>query len=233
VQESSPTIEAVLREFLGDQQARLSERTFRQYQEIVELLTICLDNYGHQSLDRMERRRFEAAFRSDPGAFSHLFGPEKILDNLDEFLGYFIIRKVGYGGETLMRSAGAVSKKLVKWLVENGHVDREAGEVAELGAAEAARDLPRAERLSQALYELAARGPGALVDPNSIADENHVEDQLQISKVEPGKLWFEDYGPVAVPRSVSDLAREGWFVYVELGRTRKGWVLLGSGSVYP
>ncbi len=231
--ESSRTIERVLGEFLEDQRARLSESTFRQYREIIELLTICLDSYGHQSLDRAERKRFDAALQSDPGAFSHLFGPGKILENYDEFLGYFLIRKVGYGGETLMRSAGTVTKKLAKWLVEKGYVERGAGEIAELGAVEARHDLPRAERLTQALFELTERVPGALVDLDSIADEDYVEDHAEISRVEPGRLWFDDHGPVAVPKAVSELAQEGWSVYVELGRTKKGWVLLGSGSVYP
>ena len=230
---ATPTIETALGEFLEDQRARLATRTFERYRDIVELLTHCLNEYGHQALDRSERRRFEKAYTSDPEAFSRLFGPDKILDNYGEFLGYFMIRKVGYGGETLMQAAGTVTKKLAKWLVERGYVDPQEGEVAELGAAEAAHDLPRAERLSQALFELAHRGPGALIDPNELSDEDYQEDHMQISRVEPGKLWFDGHGPVAVPRSVSDLAQDGWYAYVELGRTRKGWVLLGCGSVYP
>ena len=44
----------------------------------------------------------------------------------------------------------------------------------------------------------------------SISDDDWIEDQLVIERVEPGKLWFEGaIGPVKVTKQATDLARPG------------------------
>lgn len=229
----TPTIEKVLAEFLETQRARLASSTYRTYEEIVELLRHCLNEYGPQSLGPDERRRFDESYAAgDEAAFCHLFGPEKITGELGEFLGYFMIRKVGYGGETLMRAAGTVTKKLSGWLAERGYVPPEVAEEAAGRAADAARELPRATRLSEILYRVA--GWSEPIDVDRLSDEDYVEDYLAIERVEPGALWFEGgIGPVKVPKEATDLAEVGWSVNVVLGRTRRGWHLLEVGNVYP
>lgn len=228
-----PTIEQVLAEFLEVQRARLAVGTYRRYQEIVELLKLCLNGYGHGYLGEGELRRFEEAYAAgDEEAFCHLFGPEKIVQVLDEFLGYFMIRKVGYGGQSLMRAAGTVTKRLSAWLAERGYVAPAAADRAVGRAAAAARELPRAERLRDILYEAAGRAEP--IDLEALSDEDHVDDHLTIDRVEPGALWFEgNIGPVAVPLEASALAHAGWSVNVALVRTPRGWRLLEVGNVYP
>ena len=58
------TIDAVLPQFLAEQRERLSPRTFRKYEEVVELLRHCLDGYAYQYLDGAERQRWEAEFEA-------------------------------------------------------------------------------------------------------------------------------------------------------------------------
>ncbi|MDQ6781980.1 MAG: hypothetical protein M3063_00730 [Actinomycetota bacterium] len=224
------TIDALFDAFLTSQRNRLAARTWRNYETVIGLLRDCLNSYGHQSLDATERRRWEAAYDHDEDAFVRLFGADKIAENLGEFLGYFMIRKVA-AGEELLRSAGTVTKKLVGWLADGGHLDtadaRDAGE----RAAEAARDLPRAEKLSRLLYEHACRSS---IDTESLGDDDYIEDYLTINRVEPGLLWFEGgVGPVKVPRAASALAQAGWSVSVSLGRSRGQWQVVEVGNVYP
>ena len=223
-------IDRALSEFLIDQQHRLAARTLRTYTDVVGLLRDCLNGYGYQSLDPDERRRWEHAFDSDEDAFVHLFGPDKITENFGEFLGYFMIRKVAAGQE-LLRAAGTVTTKLATWLGERGYLDpAEVGDAAERGRA-AARDLPRAEKLSQLLFEQAH---AASIDVDEIADEDYIEDYLAIEKVEPGALWFEGgIGPVAVPKAASNIAQTGWSVNVSLARSANTWHILEVGDVYP
>ncbi len=103
-------------------------------------------------------------------------------------------------------------------------------EVVERGG-EAARDLPRAERLSGMLFDLARQ---ADVNTHTVADEDYVEDYLTIERVEPGSLHFEGgVGPLKVPRAASDLAQVGWSLYASLARTKQGWQLVEVGIVYP
>jgi hypothetical protein len=128
-----PNIESVLSEFLCDQEKRLSERTYRNYLEVVELFKHSLNGYGYQALDKEERALFDEAYGGDDEAFVHQFGPDKIVENLGEFLSYFMVRKV-IAGQELLRAAGTVTKKLVKWLGERGYVEAE--DVAEGASAE-------------------------------------------------------------------------------------------------
>jgi hypothetical protein len=216
--------------FLTEQRTRLAARTVRNYEAIIGLLRDCLNGYGHQSLDPEERRRWEAAFDRDEDAFVHLFGAEKIVENLGEFLGYFMVRKVA-AGEELLRAAGTVTKKLVKWLANGGHLDAASARAAAEQAGDAARDLPRAEKLFRLLYEHARR---STVDAGDLEDDDYIEDFLMIDRVEPGELWFEgDLGPVKVPRAASALAQPGWTLSITLARSRGRWQLLEVGTVYP
>jgi hypothetical protein len=220
VAENEASIDLVLTEFLADQQDRLAARTLRNYADVVGLLRDCLNGYGYESLDPVERGRWEVAFERGEDAFVHLFGSDKIVENLGEFVGYFMIRKVAVGQE-LLRAAGTVTAKLASWLGERGYLDPAAvGEAAERGR-EAARELPKAEKLAQLLFE---RSRAVRIDADELGDEDYVEDYLMIDKVEPGALWFEGgIGPVTVPKTASNIAQPGWSVNISLGRAAGTW----------
>ena len=197
---------------------------------MVDLLRSCLNNYGYQHLDQAAQDRFHAAYANDEEAFVHLFGAPELVAGIPEFLDYFMVRKVIAGAE-LLRSAGTVTKKLAKWLGEGGYIDvDDVAEVVERGG-EAARDLPRAERLSGMLFDLARQ---ADVNTHAVDDEDYVEDYHTIERVEPGILHFESgVGPLKVPRAASDLAQVGWSFYASLAQTKQGWQLVEVGIVYP
>ncbi|HEX2699346.1 MAG TPA: hypothetical protein VHM89_03980 [Acidimicrobiales bacterium] len=131
-----------------------------------------------------------------------------------------MVRKV-MAGEDLLRAAGTVTKKLAKWMAANGFLDAAAaGEAVERGSS-AARDLPRAERLSRLLFDQAQR---AAKDDGDLADDDIVEDYFTIERVEPGALWLSgDVGPVKIGKEASSLARPGWSVYLVMARSARGW----------
>ncbi len=81
--------------------------------------------------------------------------------------------------------------------------------------------------------DLAHRAP-PVDDPDAVADEDWVEDYLQIERVEPGALWFAGgVGPLKVPKEASALAEAGWSVNVVLARVRGVRHLVEVGNVYP
>jgi hypothetical protein len=228
--EGSPNIDTVLVEFLAEQEQRLAPRTYRNYAEVVSLLRHCLNSYGHQSLDDAERSRLDDAYDTDDEAFVHLFGPEKIADNLGEFLGYFMVRKV-MAGEELLRAAGTVTKKLAKWLGERAYLDPHGVDIAVDRGSAALRDLPRAEKLSRLLHEQARM---TSINVHELSDEDYIEDYLMIERVEPGAIFFDGgIGPVTVTTAASDNAEAGWSVSIVLGRVGKSWQVIGVGNVYP
>ncbi|GMU79632.1 MAG: hypothetical protein AMXMBFR46_24220 [Acidimicrobiia bacterium] len=226
------TIDEALDAFLAEQKARLAARTFRNYVDVIEMFRACMNGYGYESLSELERRRWQQAFDAgDERAFTRLFGPEKIPEQLGPFLGWFVIRKV-MAGQEFLKACGTVTKKLGTWLAEQGYVGADAAaEMTERGA-EAGDELPRAEKLGELLYEQTRTVP--TFDPDAIPDDDWIEDQLWIERVEPGTLWFDGgIGPVVVPTKASDLARPGWAVTITLAKIAGTWRIIEVGNVYP
>jgi hypothetical protein len=142
-----------------------------------------------------------------------------------------MVRKV-MAGQELLRAAGTVTGKLARWLEQHGHIDTDAAEIAVDRARDSARELPAADRLTDLLVEVAMKAPD--IDVDDVSEEDWVEDQLMIDQVEPGKIWFEGgIGPIPVPKRASEIAQEGWMVFVVAARRNGRWHLLEVGSVYP
>jgi len=231
-QPAEKTIEAVLDEFLKEQQERLKPSTMRKYEDIIDLFQSCLNGYGHQYLDEQEDALFDRLYNAegdDHREFCQLFGPEKIPDNVDEFLTYFMIRKVMCGKE-LMQAAGTVTKKLGKWLKEKGYIQSEIAEEVMSSGATAARELPAAEELARMLSDYA--------DRTAVECDEVIEDHFAIDAIEPGKLRLsafsgDDEITVPVSRNISNACHVGWSFSGAVGKTGKGWRILEAWNVYP
>jgi hypothetical protein len=226
-----PSIDDVLERFLKDQRKRLKPRTFRCYEEIIDLFRHCLNGYGHHDLARpSEVTLYERLYFQKNLEFCAIFGPEKIPSALSNFLNYFMIRKVT-ASEALLQAAGTVMRKLVRWLEEHGHIGAEEASKGDRIAAEASRELPSAERLARLLYNFAQH-----YAPRHWTDE--LDDYFTIETVEPGLLVLSGTGTsgtveVKVPQEISDHCKEGWTVNLLLGKTPHGWYILETGNVYP
>jgi hypothetical protein len=141
-----------------------------------------------------------------------------------------MIRKVA-APAPLTAAAGRVTKELVEWLAGRGWIHAEALDEAVARSEDAARDLPRAERLGELLNRQAQR---TRLDSSALADEDLIEDTLWIERVEPTALWFEGgIGPVPVSAAAIKFARPGWSMYLVLGRKAGTWHVLEVGNVYP
>jgi hypothetical protein len=118
------------------------------------------------------------------------------------------------------------------WLYEHGDVgEDEAKDAVERGA-EAARDLPRAERLATLLYEQSRATPH--FDPDALGERDPVEDYLEITRVEPGALYFAGgIGPLTVSEQAATLAEIGWGINITLARLAGTWQVVEVGNVHP
>ena len=226
------TIEAVLDEFLKEQQKRLKSSTMRKYENVIDLFKSSLDGYAYQVLDKQEAALFDRFYNAkgdEHREFCQLFGPEKIPGNVSEFLNYFMIRKVMCGKE-LKQAAGTVIKKLGKWLQGKGYVRPEiAAEVVSCGAT-AAKELPATEELAWMLADYA--------DWTAVDCEETIEDHFTIEAVEPGKLRLSSICEngtmtVSVSPEISDACRVGWEISGAIGKTNNGWCILEVWNVYP
>ena len=229
---AQPNIEQVLDKFLQDQKPRLKPRTYRRYEEVIELYRHCLNSYGVQDLDQpTDVSLYQRLYDYRELEFCAVFGPDKILKNLHTFLNFFMIRKV-MASEELLRAAGTVTKKLALWLEEQEYVDERQVKSACSLASEAARELPAAERLARLLYEYAQTHA-----PRYWNEE--LDDYFIVEQIQPGKLFLSAMGSdagtieVKVPQDISDHCKVGWQINLLLGATRHGWRIVETGNVYP
>lgn len=226
-----PNIDDVLDRFLKDQRKRLKPRTLQRYEEVIDLFRHCLNGYGHHDLARSsEVTLYERLYFQKNLEFCAIFGPDKILSALYNFLNYFMIRKV-MASEALLQAAGTVIRKLVHWLEEHGYISGEEAEKGDRMALEAARELPAAERLARLLYSFAQH-----YAPRHWTDE--LDDYFTIEEVQAGALVLSGSTSagtieVKVPQEISDHCKEGWVVNLLLGKTPQGWYILETGNVYP
>ena len=224
-------IDGVFTEFLRDQQKRLKTRTYHRYEEVVGLLRHCLNCYGYHDLDNSsDIALYERFYFQKNVEFCVIFGPDKILPSLDNFLSYFMTRRV-MASESLLQATGTVVKKLIRWLEEQKHVNREQAAHAAKMAQEAARELPAAERLARLIYEYAQHHM-----PRDWTAE--LDDYFTIEKIQPGVLILSGSSTsnlleVRVPRDITDHCRVGWQINLLLGKTRNGWCIIETGNVYP
>ena len=226
------TIEQILGEFLKEQQARLKLRTYKRYEDAIYLFKHYLNGYAYQYLDGKDSKLFDKLYDENK-EFCEIFGPDKISSaGIREFLDYFMIRKV-MGSKELMKTVGRVMRKFVKWMNEKGYINEKEYENAAEIVDELKDELPKVEELSDLIYDYVQNNP-----PEDFTES--VEGYFHVTKIEPSKLWLEDYmeggetiGPVSVSTDISSMCKLGWVIYLELGKTSKGWQILESGNVYP
>ena len=231
VKPASKPIKAVLKEFLADQRERLKSTTLRRYESVIELFEASMDGYAYQYLDEAETALFEARYNAEGEEhreFCELFGPEKIPENVGEFLGYFMPRKV-LCGKDLLRAAGTVTRKLGRWLAERGYVGDENAEAMSERGAHASKNLPAAATLSDMLAAHAAASSGRV----SETVEGHF-DVLAIGEASLGlrEMMQDAKVTVPVPPAAARLCQPGWRISGCVGRTPRGWRLVEVWNVY-
>ena len=228
-----PTISEVLAEYLRAEKGRLAPKTHARYTDVIGLFTHSLNGYAANSLNQFERARFDKHFDAKGDQhreFCDIFGPEHILENVGEFLNYFMVSKVIAGADTL-RASGTVMKKLAKWLVEQGYAKTDDANLAIEQGSDAARDLPAAEKLSTLLYDLTA----GRHEPS----ESDIEGRFSITKIEPGRIWLQDeddgenYGPILLSEKATKLCRVGWIISGAVRKSVNRCLLVEAFQVYP
>jgi hypothetical protein len=232
---AAPTIAEVFAAFLKEQEHRLAPKSFARYREVIGLLRSSLDDYGYQNLSAPERHLFDRFYNAEDEAhrdFCKIFGPDKILPHLAEFLGYFMVRKVMCGYE-LKHAAGVVTRKLARWLADAGYADRSAAKREVSERSRIARDLPWAEVLAARLAEHLDRIGRKIRD-----DEEPIEDHFSIREVDIGAVWLEGMdgarlGPIALPPTLARQCKAGWTIAGALAKRRGQWKLVEVWNVYP
>jgi hypothetical protein len=221
-------------EFLDEQQARLSPKTYSGYEETIAYFRMYLNNFGHQHLNKTETKRYEKLEASQDKKFWEIFGPEHLSSSeIYDFLADFMVRKVD-GSRTLMETTDRVMSKLVKWLHEKGYMSDKEYEETIKTVKELKVDLPLAREVTDLIYSYVEKHP---VETDYTSE---LDAYFRIVKIEHGKLWLEDYldsgkeiGPVIVSEEISSQCKVGWTISLLVVKTGKVWRILESGYMLP
>ena len=228
---AKPTIDQLMTAYLADPETPGGRENGLGPDQSLQLLRNALDGYGVDHLRTVDIAPWREAYEAgDEGALCRIAGTIVLLRYLPEFADWFLVRKVAMSEDDIAAVVEDV-RDFIAWLRRRGEISQGAAKRAIADLDQAADDLPAAERLSEILYDLAARAAGGR---GPAAFEEVVDDYLVIERVAPGRLWFVDVdGPLKVPEAATALARPGWTVNLALGRRGTTWEVLEVGNVYP
>jgi hypothetical protein len=123
---AAPTIEVVVKQFLKE--AAIAKGVSKADKKgAIELFMDCMNGYGHQSLSKEENKLFDHHYDlegKEHREFCQVFGPDKIVENVGEFVGYFLIRKVMMPGDEM----GLTASVVVQVALRTRFCDRSAGQ---------------------------------------------------------------------------------------------------------
>ncbi|AKB49195.1 hypothetical protein MSKOL_3418 [Methanosarcina sp. Kolksee] len=226
------TIEEVLDEFLFEQWARLSSKTYSGYEDAIYYFEEYLNGWAHKYLSEIDQIRLNEFYEEEGKRYCAVFGPEYISSlEIKDFLGHFMIRNV-LTSKTFLETMGKVMHKLVKWMHEKAYMSHDNYEALNLLVKRLKVDMPVAEEVSDllCLYALS----------HSVKNYSETRDDFFIiTEIKTGKLWFESYsdgkniGPVLVSEKISSMCKVGWTICLLLAKTGNNWRVLESGNMYP
>ena len=148
-----PSIDALMTAYLAEVAPPAAKTSARRQArnrpaKSLELLRHGLDGYGYQHLGKANSARWQAAFDAgDESAFCRIAGASVLLKYLDEFLGYFLIRKVAMPDDEVATTIEDV-RGFVTWLGETGAITAAAARRS-LGSLARASGRPPGRRASR------------------------------------------------------------------------------------
>ena len=181
---ADPTIETVLKLFIKETAAAKGSKKADK-KGATELFMNFLNGYAHRSLSSDEGILFDHYYNLEGKGhkeFCQVFGPDKILENIGEFVGYFLIRRVMMPGDQMAESARVVAE-LCKWLLAKNMVPAEDVRNAIEKAERAAQQLPRAEDANRIIWQLAQKCPQ---DTQEYVDFGY----MTVTRIENDSIWL-------------------------------------------
>jgi hypothetical protein len=217
----------------------LKPEEHRAYRRVLFFLELCINNYGHRNLDANERAYCEKNYHARGRAQRHffeMFGPEKLLPELDFFARVYVKRDV-FTSERIELKAPLVVEDLKRWLLERDYVTRDEVEASREVSSRRSKLRTRARRVARLLGERTVT-----VDPAFFNDRDYIDtDDHPVTRVDPGRFWLrvyrsaepEDIGPLLAPVTATKSLEVGWNVCCALARVRGRWRIVAVDEIYP
>jgi hypothetical protein len=222
---TSKTIERLLEEFLADQEARLSPKTFAKYEDLIDLLRMQLESDWPDH----DEEESDALIKAS-GTYCGAVGAEHIAQGFSAFLRHYMA-PTGILLTPPSHVVGAVVKALAHWLAEKGYI------LDGVSAKDLVVQALREVRVSQRLFDRL----DVWLDKHDPDDyEETLEGHFRIKRAWPGQLWLvlivpgaPVIGPIPVPKKISRACQVGWNLDAKVAQTDWGWQLIDVWNIWP
>jgi len=218
------TINEAFLEFLNEQKRDLSHRTYNVYENLVSLFEEYLDVCASDDLYDEDQEFYKEKQKNEHKEYCQIFDLAYIAPSYIEYLlEDYLINDVGESA-SFIETSRQFFRKFLPWAYEKDYLDPEHyGELVEVVGGlrkKSKKTASQVQKFGSALCNYVDAHP---------ADESPEwkGGDFEIRRVEPGKLWVEDYldpyreiGPVKVSEEVSSLAKAGW--YINFGIVKMG-----------
>lgn len=231
----SPTIDETMDGYLHDIRRIAPPSIYHDTAAVLDTLCQHLDEHGPETLMPSEVLPFETSGRG----YCSMLGPQRMLENLDHFFRYCLLREMVT--DPMMRaSTREIVFDFCDWLIRKNFLSldcertlialREQLEDLDSQSAKLTRDLNRHLAEHQTLKRYVEKIDYARHDVFKIADD---ELWLEIWSL-PVLLADLVVGPFKLPKTILKQMHRGWMIESKLGKQINGdWELLEVGAVHP
>lgn len=224
------TINEAFLEFLKEQKRDLSPRTYQDYENLISLFEEYLDVCAFDDLYEEDQELYKEKQKNEHKEYCQIFDLAYIApSDIEYFLEDYLINDFG-GSATFVETSRRFFRKFLPWAYEKDYLDPEHySELAEVVGnirKKGKKTASQVQKFGSVLCDYVDAHPAK-------ESPEWKEGDFEIRKVEPGKLWVEDYldpyreiGPVKVSEEVSSLAKVGWYLNFGIVKIGDFWQIV-------
>ena len=221
------TINETFLEFLDEQKEELSPRTYNDYKNLILLFEEYLDECASDDLYEEDKELYKERQKNEHKEYCQIFDLAYIAPLYIEYLlEDYLINDFG-ASATFVETSRRFFRKFLPWAYEKGYLDLE--NYNEL--IEVVKGIKKKSKKTASQVQEFGRVLCDYVDAHPAEESpDWKEGDFEITRIEPGKLWVEDYldphreiGPVKVSVEVSSLAKVGWYINFGIQKVGDFW----------
>lgn len=206
---------------------RLKHGTRKDYDHALLLLEEYINSFGSVLLRAADAAPTLAKPKDGPA--SKRYDPASLANFFRGYVLFFLRFKLNAPTES-KETFTRIIEEFVEWLRARGHLPKEFQCNFELTD-------KRSNYLALHAFGVLARTIANSARPSKMIEDIHNgEPFYMVSRVKAGKIWFiyladkcyDEFGPVNVPRGVSDIIKSGWLVDCAFGKFGGKCVFSGS-----
>ncbi len=230
------TIKEAFQEFLTEQRLSRSPRTCRDYENLISLFEEYLDECVPDELYEEDKLLYEEKHQNERKEYCQIFDLAYISAyDIEYLLEDYMINDFG-ASATFVETSRRFFRKFLPWAHEKAYVEPDHySELAKVVGGIREKKKKATSQVREFGLELCDYVDAHPVEENP----DWKAGDFEIMRIEPGKLWVEDYldphreiGPVIVSEEASSLAKVGWYLNFGIVKTGDFWQITYVEKVF-